>query len=31
VTGAGTVPQVFINGKLIGGSEDVEAYLKKAA
>jgi glutathione-dependent peroxiredoxin len=26
-TGAGTVPQVFIDGKLIGGSEALEAYL----
>ena len=28
VTGATTVPQVFIDGKLIGGSEALEAYLK---
>ena len=28
---ATTVPQVFINGKLIGGSEELERYLKKAA
>lgn len=28
---AQTVPQVFINGKLIGGSEELETYLKKAA
>ncbi|HTL88318.1 MAG TPA: glutaredoxin domain-containing protein, partial [Leptolyngbya sp.] len=27
VTGASTVPQVFIDGKLIGGSEALEAYL----
>ncbi len=27
VTGAMTVPQVFIDGKLIGGSEDLAAYL----
>jgi glutathione-dependent peroxiredoxin len=27
VTGALTVPQVFIDGKLIGGSEDLAAYL----
>lgn len=27
VTGASTVPQVFINGSLIGGSEALEAYL----
>lgn len=28
VTGATTVPQVFIDGILIGGSDDLEAYLK---
>jgi glutaredoxin-like protein len=28
---AQTVPQVFIGGRLIGGSEELEAYLKKAA
>ena len=27
----GTVPQVFINGELIGGSAELEAYLRKAA
>jgi glutathione-dependent peroxiredoxin len=27
VTGAMTVPQVFIDGRLIGGSEDLAAYL----
>ncbi|MEP0751755.1 glutathione S-transferase N-terminal domain-containing protein [Trichocoleus sp. Lan] len=27
VTGGTTVPQVFIDGKLIGGSEKLEAYL----
>ncbi len=27
VTGAGTAPQVFIDGKLIGSAEDLEAYL----
>ena len=27
MTGATTVPQVFIDGKLIGGSEDLESYL----
>ncbi|MGK7933425.1 MAG: glutathione peroxidase [Microcystaceae cyanobacterium] len=27
-TGATTTPQVFIDGQLIGGSEDLEAYLK---
>jgi glutaredoxin-like protein len=26
VSGKGTVPQVFIGGKLIGGSEEVEKY-----
>jgi len=29
VSGAATVPQVFIDGKLIGGSEALEEYLKK--
>jgi glutaredoxin-like protein len=29
VSGAGTVPQVFIGGKLIGSADDLEAYLKK--
>ncbi|MCB0393375.1 MAG: glutathione peroxidase [Bdellovibrionales bacterium] len=28
VTGKATVPQVYIDGKHIGGSEDLEAYLK---
>jgi glutaredoxin-like protein len=31
IAGAGTVPQVFVNGRLIGGSMDLEAYLRKAA
>ena len=31
IAGAGTVPQVFINGQLIGGSEALEHYLRKAA
>ena len=31
VSGRSTVPQVFINGKHIGGSEDLEAYLAKRA
>jgi len=31
LTGLGTAPQVFINGKHIGGAEEVERYLKKAA
>ncbi len=30
VSGASTVPQVFINGELIGGSEDLQAYLAQA-
>ncbi len=29
VTGRDTVPQVFIEGKHIGGSDDLEAYFKK--
>jgi glutathione-dependent peroxiredoxin len=29
VAGATTVPQVFIDGRLIGGSEDLEAHLSK--
>ena len=31
IAGAGTVPQVFINGRLIGSSEALEAFLRKAA
>ncbi len=31
ITGASTVPQVFINGNLIGNAENLEAYLRKAA
>ena len=31
IAGAGTVPQVFINGRLIGGSAELEAYVRKAA
>ena len=27
MTGAMTVPQVFIDGRLVGGSEALEAYL----
>jgi glutaredoxin len=30
VTGRDTVPQVFIGGKHIGGSDDLEAYLQGA-
>ncbi|WP_130538247.1 glutathione peroxidase [Thiomicrorhabdus indica] len=29
VANAGTVPQVFIEGEYVGGSEDLEAYLNK--
>jgi glutathione-dependent peroxiredoxin len=31
ITGAATVPQVFINGSLIGSAEDLEAFLREAA
>src|SRR3979411_3296301 len=31
ITGRGTVPQVFINGKHIGGLEDLQQWAKKAA
>ena len=31
ITGAKTVPQVFINGELIGSADDLDNYLKKAA
>lgn len=31
VSGASTVPQVFINGERIGGSEDLEAYMNNRA
>ncbi len=31
VTGAGTVPQVFINGQRIGGLEELQKWAKKAA
>ncbi|HEX2390469.1 MAG TPA: glutaredoxin domain-containing protein, partial [Casimicrobiaceae bacterium] len=31
IAGATTVPQVFVNGRLIGGSAELEAYLRKAA
>jgi len=30
-TGADTVPQVFIGGRLIGGADDLQAYLKARA
>ena len=31
ITGRGTVPQIFINGKHIGGLEELEVWAKKAA
>jgi len=31
ITGAGTVPQVFINGQRIGGFEELQRWAKKAA
>ena len=31
IAGAQTVPQVFINGKLVGGSSELDAFLRKAA
>jgi glutaredoxin-like protein len=31
ITGAGTVPQVFINGSRIGGLEELERWAKRAA
>ena len=31
IASAQTVPQVFVNGRLIGGSEALDAYLRKAA
>ena len=31
ITGKGTVPQVFINGSRIGGLEELEKWVKKAA
>ena len=31
ITGAGTVPQVFINGRRIGGYEELERWAQKAA
>ncbi|BFM10221.1 redoxin family protein [Simiduia litorea] len=30
ITGRGTTPQVYINGKHIGGADELEAYFKKA-
>ena len=31
IANAGTVPQLFVNGRLIGGSEQIDAWLRKAA
>lgn len=31
ITGKGTVPQIFVNGKHIGGLEELERWAKKAA
>ena len=31
ITGAGTVPQVFVNGQRIGGLEELQKWAKKAA
>ena len=31
ITGKGTVPQVFVNGRHIGGWEELERWAKKAA
>lgn len=31
VSGEGTTPQVFVDGQLIGGSDDLEAYFKQTA
>jgi glutaredoxin-like protein len=31
ITGAGTVPQVFVNGQRIGGLEELEKWAQKAA
>ncbi len=31
ITGKGTVPQIFVNGKHIGGLEDLQGWAKKAA
>jgi glutaredoxin-like protein len=31
ITGRGTVPQVFVNGRHIGGLEDLQQWAKKAA
>ena len=31
IAGAQTVPQVFVNGRLIGGSRELDAFIRKAA
>jgi glutaredoxin-like protein len=31
IAGAQTVPQVFVNGRLIGGTQELDAFLRKAA
>ena len=31
IAGTGTVPQVFVNGRLIGGAEDLDRWLRRAA
>ena len=31
IAGATTVPQIFVNGRLIGGAAELDAYLRKAA
>ncbi|HEY3564702.1 MAG TPA: glutathione peroxidase [Casimicrobiaceae bacterium] len=31
IAGAQTVPQVFVNGRLVGGTNELEAFLRKAA
>jgi glutaredoxin-like protein len=31
LTGRGTVPQIFVNGRLVGGLEDLERWAQKAA
>ncbi len=31
IAGAGTVPQVFVNGRLIGGTEELDRWLRRAA
>jgi len=31
IAGAQTVPQVFVNGRLVGGSNELDAFLRRAA